>query len=96
MSRQALEALIGRAMLDEAFRVDLFAAPEAAWAEYDLTDAERAALKLLDAETLDACAILLGGALQQSRHGWPLASSGREGGDIGFGSGQGEQEEHNG
>lgn len=55
MSRRALEAVIGRAILDEEFRLALFADPEAALLEYELTDDERAALKSVDAESLEAC-----------------------------------------
>ena len=60
MSRQTLEAVIGRAILDEEFRLALFADPEAALVEYELTEDEMAALKLVDAESLDACANGLG------------------------------------
>lgn len=60
VSRQALEAVIGRTILDEAFRMALFADPEAALADYQLTESEEAALKLVDAETLDACAHSIG------------------------------------
>lgn len=56
MSQQALEAVIGRAILDEAFRLALFAEPEAALVDYELTEDEVAALKRVDAESLDACA----------------------------------------
>lgn len=55
MSQQALEAVIGRAILNEAFRLALFADPEAALAGYDLTVMEVGALKQIDAESLDAC-----------------------------------------
>ena len=60
VSRQAMEAIIGRAILDQEFRLALFADPELALVEYDLTEAEIAALKRLDAETLDACASRIG------------------------------------
>jgi hypothetical protein len=56
MSWQALEAVIGRAILDEGFRLALFADPEAALTGYELTEDELKALKSVDAETLDACA----------------------------------------
>ena len=59
MSRQALEAVIGRAILNEQFRLDLFEDPETALAKYELTEDEVAALKSVDAETLDACADIL-------------------------------------
>jgi len=56
MSREALEAVIGRAVIDEEFRLALFADPDAALAGYELTEDELAALKMMDAESLDACA----------------------------------------
>ena len=56
MSREALETVIGRAVIDEEFRVALFADPDAALAGYELTEEEVAALKRVDAESLDACA----------------------------------------
>lgn len=55
MSRQALEAVIGRAILSAEFRMAFFADPDEALADFDLTEAERAALKRVDAESLDAC-----------------------------------------
>ncbi len=55
MSRQALEAIIGRAILDAEFRIALFADPDSALADYELTEVELAALKSVDAESLDAC-----------------------------------------
>lgn len=60
MSRWALEAVIGRAILDEHFRLALFAEPEAALVGYELTEDEMAALKSVDAESLDACAHSIG------------------------------------
>lgn len=55
MSRQVLEAVIGRTILDEEFRLALFADPEAALVAYELTEDEMAALKSVDTESLDAC-----------------------------------------
>ncbi len=56
MSQRELEAVIGRAILDQEFRMALFANPTAALAGYELTEAEVAALRLVDAESLDAFA----------------------------------------
>lgn len=56
MSRQALQAVIGRMILDEEFRRDLFADPEVALLAYGLTEDEKAGLKSVDAESLDAFA----------------------------------------
>lgn len=60
MSRRALEAVIGRAILDEEFRLALFADPEATLSDFELTEGELAALRAVDAEGVDACAIGLG------------------------------------
>jgi hypothetical protein len=56
VSRQVLEDVIGRAILDSEFRLKLFADPDSILAGYELTSAELAALKSIDAESLDACA----------------------------------------
>jgi hypothetical protein len=60
MSRQALETIIGRAVIDAGFRQALFADPDAALTGYDLTEEEAAALKRVDAESLDASAQQIG------------------------------------
>lgn len=60
MSQQALQAVIGRAVTDGAFRDALFARPDATLAEYDLTGAETTALRAIDFETLDSFANVLG------------------------------------
>jgi hypothetical protein len=60
VSRQALEAVIGRAILDEEFRLALFADPETALVEYELTEQEMAAIRSVDAESLEASAVGLG------------------------------------
>lgn len=55
MSQRELEAVIGRAIMDQEFRMALFANPTTALAGYELSEAEEAALRLVDAESLDAC-----------------------------------------
>jgi hypothetical protein len=55
VSRQALETVIGKAVLDVEFRIAFFADPDSALAGYELTEEEVAALKSVDAESLDAC-----------------------------------------
>jgi hypothetical protein len=60
MSREALEAVIGRAVIDEEFRLALFADPDMTLAGYELTEDEVAALKRVDAESLDACSHNIG------------------------------------
>ena len=73
MSKQVMEAILGRILMDEAYRHLFFAAPDQALASYELTKEERAALLSVDAETLDAFAERLGvqlgtgGRLAQSR-----------------------------
>jgi hypothetical protein len=56
MTQRELEAVIGRAVIDEEFRLLLFADPNAALAGYELTEKEVVALKKLDVESVDACA----------------------------------------
>ena len=73
MSKEMMQAIIGRVALEEEFRIFFFANPNEALAGYDLTREERAALLSVDAETLDAFAERLGvqlgtgGRLAQSR-----------------------------
>jgi hypothetical protein len=54
MSQQAVESVIGKAVMDAAFRDLLIADPEKALADFDLTDTEKAGLKSLDSETLNS------------------------------------------
>jgi hypothetical protein len=61
MTQEAVQAVIGRAVMDAAFRQALFADPAQALAGYDLSADERAALQTLDAEQVAAFA----GALDQ-------------------------------
>lgn len=56
MSREALETVIGRAVIDVEFRLALFADLEETLAGYELTERELAALRTIDAESLDAFA----------------------------------------
>ena len=56
MSREAVEAIIGKAVLDSDFREELFANPEEVLAGYDLSEEEVAALKAIDAETMESFA----------------------------------------
>jgi hypothetical protein len=60
MSRQALESILGRCVMDDDYRVLLFASPDHALAGYELTREERAALLAVDAETLEAFAERVG------------------------------------
>jgi hypothetical protein len=56
LSREAVQAVISRAVTDGEFRQELFAKPYQALAEYDLTEAEVAALRTIDVETLESLA----------------------------------------
>jgi hypothetical protein len=56
MTKEAVEAIIGKAVLDSQFREALFANPEEALAEYDLTEEEIAALRAIDFETMESFA----------------------------------------
>lgn len=59
MAKEALELVIGKALLEASFRAALLADPDQALAGFELTKAEKAALKHLDGETLDALAASL-------------------------------------
>jgi 23S rRNA maturation mini-RNase III len=54
MSKEAVEAVVGKAMLDAEFRSSLLKDPEAALAVFDLTEEEKAGLKKMDDEILGA------------------------------------------
>ena len=56
MSKEAVEAIIGKAVVDSEFREALFANPDEALAGYELTEVEIAALKAVDAETMESFA----------------------------------------
>ncbi len=56
MSKEALQAVIGKAVLDSEFREALFADPDKALEGYELTEEEVAALKVIDAETMESFA----------------------------------------
>lgn len=65
MSDREIQAVMGRCLLDGAYRELLFADPDRALAGYDLTTNERAALLGVDAEMLDACAEHLGAQMSR-------------------------------
>ena len=56
MSKEAVELVIGKALLDATFRAALLADPVQTLAGFDLTKAEKVGLKRLDSETLDTLA----------------------------------------
>jgi hypothetical protein len=53
MSKEAVESILGKAILDAEFRKALIVEPEKALAGFDLTETEKAQLKGLESETLD-------------------------------------------
>jgi hypothetical protein len=59
MSREALEPVIGQALLDASFRVALLADADQTLSGFKLTTTEKKTLKRLDGETLDALAKFL-------------------------------------
>lgn len=61
MSQQAVETIVGKAVLDAGFRSALLGNADVALAGYDLTGDESAALKAMDVEALESFA----GALDQ-------------------------------
>jgi hypothetical protein len=56
MSKEAVETIIGRAVLDTELREALFANPDEVLAGYDLSEQEVAALKAIDAEAMESFA----------------------------------------
>lgn len=56
MSKEAVQAVIGKAVTDSKFREELFANPDQALSGYELTEAEIAALRNVDAETMESFA----------------------------------------
>jgi hypothetical protein len=67
MSKKAVEAVIGKALLDECFRWSLLADADQVLAGFRLTKAERVDLKRLDGETLDALAHMLDEKIKKLR-----------------------------
>ncbi len=56
MSKAVFESLIGKALVEAAFRQALLADPDQALAGFDLTEGEKARLKNMDVETMEALA----------------------------------------
>jgi hypothetical protein len=56
MSQQAVESVIGKALLNVEFRKALLADADKALADFDLTDAEKASLKSVNPETMESLA----------------------------------------
>jgi len=68
MSQQVVLEIIEKAVNDETFRNLLILAPDAALADYDLTDEERKMLSELDEEKLEQYAGELGA--RQTKGSW--------------------------
>lgn len=66
MTRRAVEAVIGRATLDEEFRNALFADPDSTLSSFTLTRSEQIALKSIDSESLEYFASSPGMMIAQS------------------------------
>ena len=79
MSKETLQTVIGKAVADDQFREALFANPDKALAGYDLTQDEVAALKSVDAETMESLAGSLDERISKAFvMGWTIGgSSGR-------------------
>ena len=56
MSKEIMECVIGKAVLEAEFRDALLANPDQALAAFDLSEAEKSSLKRMDSETLEALA----------------------------------------
>jgi hypothetical protein len=67
MSIEAVESVIGKAILDGEFRTELFAEPDKVLARFDLTDAEKAQLKSVDRETLNALSTALDARISKTK-----------------------------
>lgn len=80
MSKQSLESAIGKAILDNEFRNTLFAFPDEALADFDLSAAEKNMLKRVDCETLELLEKTLNARLDRHR----AADKSR----FGYGNGQ--------
>jgi hypothetical protein len=77
MSKEAVQTIIGQAVVDREFRENLFADPEEVLAGYELTEEEIVALKAIDAETVESFA----GALDE-RISKAMIASGFAGGST--------------
>jgi len=68
MSKEAVESVIGKIMLDAEFREAFAAGPDQVLAGFDLSETEKAGLKSIDVETMDALAHTLDERV--SKKGW--------------------------
>lgn len=56
MTKEAVQTVIGQAVVDREFRESLFADPDEVLAGYELTEEEIVALKAMDADTVESFA----------------------------------------
>ena len=69
MSKEAIESVIGKMMLDADFREAFAASPDQVLTGFDLTETEKASLKSMDVETMDALAHTLDERINKRRMG---------------------------
>lgn len=69
MSRAAVEQITGKIVLDAGFRASLLATPEQTLSAFELSEREKAGLKCLDSETMEALAQTLAVRLRRLRFG---------------------------
>lgn len=67
MSQESVELITGKIVLSAGFRASLLAAPDQTLSAFDLTEREKAGLKCLDSETMEALAQTLAVRLSQIR-----------------------------
>lgn len=67
MSRESVERITGKIVLDAGFRASLLADPDGTLSVFELTESEKAGLECLDSETMDALARTLAVRLRQKR-----------------------------
>jgi len=81
VSREAVQAVIGKAVTDSKFREALFTHPEKALTGYELTQDEIAALKSIDAESMESLAGSLDERISKAFIiGWQVGDGGPSGG----------------
>ena len=78
MSQEAVQNLIGRAVMDKAFRELLFSDPNKALEGYDLSEEEVKALEELEAEEFEA----ISGELEEELPDWEIKVGPREAVDL--------------
>ena len=85
MSKEAVEAIVGRAVIDDAFRETLLLHPDRALAGYDLDEGDLDVLRETGAESLEAFAGSLDERISKSdyqgvlSHGWKGLWAGESG-----------------